>query len=72
MIIETKTRSLAKGITWRITATLTTVVLVYIFFGKLEMAAAVGGIEVFLKLFLYFLHERAWAVFSPPAPVSDG
>jgi adenylylsulfate kinase len=62
VIIETKTRSLAKGITWRITATLTTVILVYIFFGRLEMAAAVGGIEVFLKLFLYFLHERGWGL----------
>lgn len=60
MIIETKYRSLAKAITWRIIATLTTVTLVYIFFGRLELAAAVGGLEVLLKLLFNFLHERAW------------
>ncbi len=62
MIIETKFRSLAKAITWRVIATLTTVVLVYLFFGKLELAAAVGGIEVVLKLLFNFLHERAWLI----------
>ena len=60
MIIETKYRSLAKAITWRIIATLTTVTLVFIIFGKLELAAAVGGLEVILKLLFNFLHERAW------------
>jgi adenylylsulfate kinase len=60
MIIETKYRSLAKSITWRIIATLTTVILVYIFFRRLELAVAVGGIEVLLKLLFNFLHERAW------------
>ena len=60
MIIETKYRSLAKAITWRIIATMTTVALVYIFFRRLELAAAVGGIEVLLKLLFNFLHERAW------------
>jgi adenylylsulfate kinase len=60
MIVETKYRSLTKAITWRIIATLTTIVLVYIFFGRLELAAALGGLEVLLKLLFNFLHERAW------------
>jgi adenylylsulfate kinase len=60
MIVETKYRSMTKAITWRIIATLTTVILVYIFFGRLELAAALGGLEVLLKLLFNFLHERAW------------
>lgn len=60
MIIETKLRSVLKTITWRMIATFTTVGLVYLFFGKLETAAAVGGIEVVLKILFYFMHERAW------------
>jgi adenylylsulfate kinase len=60
MIIETRYRSWLKAITWRIIATLTTVVLVYIFFGRLEMAAAVGALEVILKLIFNFVHERIW------------
>ncbi len=60
MIIETKFRSLLKAISWRILATLATAMLVYAFFGKLKLAAAIGGIEVVLKIAIYFLHERLW------------
>jgi adenylylsulfate kinase len=57
---DTHQRSIVKTVTWRIIATMTTVTLVYIFFRKLEIAAAIGGIEVVLKLIFYFIHERAW------------
>ena len=57
---ESNIRSIVKGITWRFLATLTTVSLVLLFTGKADVALAVGGIEVFLKIFIYFLHERGW------------
>ncbi len=60
MYIETKTRSIIKSVSWRILATLTTIVLVYIFIGDTKIALSVGGIEVFLKMLIYFLHERGW------------
>lgn len=60
MIIETKLRSLIKAITWRATATLTTITLVYLFFGRIDTALEIGGIEVTLKIFLYILHDRGW------------
>jgi adenylylsulfate kinase len=60
MIIETKLRTLTKAITWRITATLTTIVLVYLFTGRVGMALQVGAIEVVLKIIFYFLHDRGW------------
>ncbi len=60
MIKETKTRSIIKSITWRFLATLTTVSLVYIFTGKIDMAVEIGGIEVILKVIIYFVHERVW------------
>ncbi len=60
MTYETKARSLVKTISWRILATLTTMALVYIFIGDMTIALSVGGIEVFLKMLVYFLHERAW------------
>ena len=53
-------RSFAKSITWRICATLTTVLLVWIFIGKLSIACSVGIVEVVVKLVVYYLHERAW------------
>ncbi len=60
MIKETKTRSVIKSITWRFLATLTTVSLVYIFTGKIDVAMEIGGIEMILKILIYFIHERVW------------
>jgi len=57
---ETNMRSVAKSITFRILATLTTMILVYIFFGRLDLAALIGGLEILIKLILYFFHERIW------------
>ncbi len=60
MYKDTNARSIIKTISWRILATVTTVTLVYIFIGDVSIALSVGGIEVFLKMLIYFFHERAW------------
>ena len=60
MYKETHLRSVLKTISWRFWATLTTVALVLIFVGRLDLALTVGGFEVVLKLVIYFLHERVW------------
>jgi len=60
MYKETKSRSVVKTISWRILATLTTIALVYIFIGDTTIAFTVGGIEIFLKMLVYFFHERLW------------
>lgn len=60
MIIDSPSRSLAKTLSWRVTATLTTIILVYLFTGQVATALAVGGIEVFAKMAIYYLHERGW------------
>lgn len=57
---ETHRRSILKTLSWRVLATLTTITLVFVFTGKVKTAAAVGGVEVILKLILYFVHERMW------------
>lgn len=60
MFIENKKRSFFKMVSWRVWATLTTMILVYIFTGKLEIAFAVGALEVVAKMVLYYVHERMW------------
>jgi adenylylsulfate kinase len=57
---ETNTRSIVKGISWRVVATTTTIAIVYFFFDRLDLAIAAGMIETVLKVGLYWLHERAW------------
>lgn len=60
MYKETNRRSIVKGISWRIVATTTTIIIVYLFFGRLDLAIAAGVIETILKVGLYWAHERAW------------
>lgn len=60
MYKETNKRSIVKGISWRFLATTTTIIIVYVFFGRLDLAIAAGVIETVLKVGLYWAHERAW------------
>lgn len=60
MYKETNTRSIAKGLSWRLFGTTTTVVIVYLFFGRLDLAIAAGLIETVSKVFLYYIHEKIW------------
>ncbi|GAF02849.1 DUF2061 domain-containing protein [Saccharicrinis fermentans] len=57
---EKRYRTLIKTISWRITGTIDTFLVAYLITGKIGMAASIGGVEVFTKLFLYYWHERAW------------
>lgn len=60
MYQEKNIRSIAKGVSWRFIATSTTVIIVYAFFGRLDLAIAAGMIESVLKVGLYWGHERVW------------
>jgi len=60
MYQETNFRSIIKGFSWRIIATLTTVIIIYVFFGELELAIVAGFIETIFKVILYWAHERIW------------
>jgi len=60
MYIETNKRSLIKGVSWRLMATTTTIIIVYLFFGQLDLAIMAGALETVAKIFLYYLHERGW------------
>lgn len=60
MFKESNFRSIIKGVSWRFIATTTTIIIVYFFFGRLDLAIAAGMIETFLKVGLYWAHERVW------------
>ena len=55
-----KKRHIAKTLTWRITATLTTMIIAWVVSGDPMTGLTVGGIEFFIKMPVYYLHERAW------------
>lgn len=53
-------RSLIKSITWRIIAFLTTTIFVYIYTGDIKESLFIGFGANFVKMFLYYIHERIW------------
>ena len=68
MINESHERSLVKGISWRIIATTDTFLVVFFITCMLdqcsvENALKIGVIEFFLKLLIYYTHERVWLQF---------
>ena len=61
---ESPARSIAKSISWRIIASLTTFTIFYFTVGSkvaIEVLTAAVGIEAVSKMFIYFIHERIWA-----------
>lgn len=60
MYKETNQRLIVKGISWRFVATGTTIIIVYIFFGRLDLAIAAGILETVAKVVLYWAHEKIW------------
>jgi adenylylsulfate kinase len=58
---ESHARSLLKAISWRALGTIDTFVLSWIITGRVDLAAAIGGVEIITKTALFYLHERVWA-----------
>ncbi len=57
---ESHSRSIAKGVSWRVLGTLDTTAIAWLVTGSPLKALSIGGIEVFTKIFLYYFHERIW------------
>jgi adenylylsulfate kinase len=56
MYLDNKKRSILKTISWRIFATVSTCIIVFLFTGKLTLALSVGVVLTAL----HFFHERLW------------
>jgi len=58
--METKRRSFVKALSWRVFATAITGSVAYVLTGKASFAIQIGLIDTFIKVFVYFAHERVW------------
>ena len=57
---ESATRSALKTLSWRLLATVTTVVVIYVLTENSDLAMTVGYMDAILKMGLYYFHERFW------------
>lgn len=58
--MDSHSKSIAKAFSWRIIATVTTGLIGYALTGSAEVAGAIMTFDFFLKLLLYYIHERLW------------
>jgi uncharacterized membrane protein len=60
MTTDLQKRTIVKTLTWRVTASLITFVIVWVLTSDLLIGATIGSIEAIAKIFLYYFHERIW------------
>lgn len=53
-------RHILKSITWRVIASVTTFIISYTLTGSVEFGIGIGVADFFIKMFLYYFHERFW------------
>ncbi|MEI6056596.1 MAG: DUF2061 domain-containing protein [Lentisphaerota bacterium] len=53
-------RSILKAISWRTVGTLDTMLISFLITGNFTWAISIGAVELFTKMFLYYMHERIW------------
>jgi len=57
---ESRLRSVLKGLSWRIIATATIILIAWLKTGSVTLALEIGAIEFVIKFLLYYMHERIW------------
>ncbi len=58
--MERHSRTVFKTLSWRIFATVSTLVLVYFFTRNVVISASISLVDVVIKSVIYYLHERLW------------
>lgn len=57
---EKPIRSIVKALSWRVIGTLDTLLISYLFTGKINLALSIAAVDFLTKMVLYFFHERLW------------
>ena len=60
---DTQFKSLLKTISWRVLASTDTLMVAWLLTGNLKTAESIMSLEIFTKMFLYYVHERFWTRF---------
>ena len=57
---ETRKRSIAKSIVWRVICIVVSIFTTFLFTGRWDVAVAVGSVYNAITMVLYYFHERFW------------
>ena len=70
--MDSRARSIAKALSWRLLAVTITASLIYIITGDKGVALTVGAIDTAVKLAAFYVHERAWGRVRPGGACDPG
>jgi uncharacterized membrane protein len=59
---ETRKRSIAKSIVWRIICIVVSIVVSYFLTSRWDIAVAIGSVYNVVTMVLYYFHERLWNI----------
>jgi len=59
-MVDKHYRSLVKAVSWRLTGSVDTMIISFLITRKITWALSISGVELFTKVFLYYVHERVW------------
>jgi len=57
---ESRKRSIAKSIVWRIICIVVSILTSYVLTARWDIAVAIGSIYNVITMILYYFHERLW------------
>ncbi len=57
---ETRKRSIAKSIVWRVICIVVSILTSYALTANWDISVAIGSIYNVITMFLYYFHERLW------------
>ncbi len=58
--METRARTIAKTVSWRIFGVMITALIAWKLTGDTAIGIKIGFLDCFIKVVLFYLHERAW------------
>lgn len=57
---STPLRSFVKGLSWRVISIFVLCAITWFFTGDLTVTGKIGALDSFVKIWLFFGHERVW------------
>ena len=57
---DSNKKSLLKAISWRMSGSILTFLIVYITTGNIKFGLSIASLETVIKIFFYYIHERIW------------
>jgi uncharacterized membrane protein len=59
---ETRKRSIAKSLVWRLICIVVSIATSFLLTTRWDIAVSIGGIYNIITMILYYFHERIWTI----------